>query len=277
MNIKPNSIVLTSNMRDEYYIPEWIAYHTIIGFDYIIIYDHYSNIPIKDTLAKYNFHNVYVIRDDNENTLKITMMNKILNILKNNKVRWSIHLDADEFFSLNGYYKNVKDFLLDYKNIDAIPITWIHFGTNYHSTTPNGLIIENFTRSTTKVHDNAIKTFININKAVKYTNPHFCQMEKGSNGMTLHGEKWTPCPFNKNNLGIKERVYINHYIYQSYEEYKRRKLGRKRDDTGKMRPVLTEKELHSRFNEVNNTFLKDNYTQPVKQYLKKYTNTTNLL
>lgn len=271
MNIKADSIVLTSNMRDEYYIPEWIAYHNIIGFDYIIIYDHCSIIPIKDTLSKYNFNNVYVLRDNEDSTLKTTMMNKILDILKNKKVRWSIHLDADEFLSLNGYYNNVKGLLNEYANADAIPITWIHFGTNYHSKTPSGLIIENFTKSTVKVDDHAIKTFINVNKAVKYTNPHFCQMRNGYKGITLHGEKWVPCPFNKNNLGIKEKVYINHYIYQSYEEYKRRKLGRKRDDNGKMRPMIEEKELHNKFNNVNNTFLKDNYTNVVKMYLKEHT------
>lgn len=268
LDIRPNSIILTTNMRDEYTIPEWIAYHTLIGFDYILIYDHCSIIPIEETLKKYSFKNVYVFRDNNENTKKTTMMNKLLNIAKKYKVEWMIHLDADEYLSLNGYYKVIKDFIDEYKNIDAIPITWIHFGTNNHSKNPPGLVIENFTKSTIKIKDSAIKTFIKVDKAIKYNNPHWCRMDKNIVGKTIHGENWTPCPFVKNNLGIKEKVYINHYIYQSYEEYYRRKCSRRRDDNGGMRPILTEEVLHTKFNEVNNTFLKDNYAKLIKKFLK---------
>ena len=261
LDIRPDSIILTTNMRDEYNIPEWIAYHTLIGFDYILIYDHFSEIPISNVLEKYNFNHVHVFRDNNENTKKTTMMNKLLNIAKKYRVKWMIHLDADEYLSLNGFYKLIGEFLNEHDNLDTIPITWIHFGTNNHSKTPKGLIIENFTKSTTKIKDSAIK-------AIKYTNPHWCHMEKDSTGKTIHGEIWHPCPFVKNNLGIKEKVYINHYIYQSYEEYYRRKCNRRRDDNGLMRPVLSEGELHTKFNEVNNTFLKDNYTSLVNKYLK---------
>ena len=83
ISIPPDSIILTSNIRDEDNIPEWIAYHTLIGFDYILICDHKSKVPIVETLSKYDFNNVFVIMEERENVMKYLMMNRLLEIAKN--------------------------------------------------------------------------------------------------------------------------------------------------------------------------------------------------
>ena len=99
-----------------------------------------------------------------------------------------------------------------------------------------------------------------MNKAISYNNPHFCQMKYGSKGITLDNKPWSNCTINRHNNGINDKVYINHYVFQSYEDFVRRKIKRARDDNYQMRKPVPENKLHKLFNDCDNTFLKDNYT-----------------
>jgi hypothetical protein len=251
--ITPESIVLTSNMRDENTIPEWIAYHTLIGFDYILIYDHLSNPPISTILEKYNFTNVQVVRGEVENMLKPVMMNTLLDILKTAKAGWTIHLDADEYFTMNRDYESVRELVEDVgKRTDILPIPWIHFGTNYHSVTPpTGLVIEHFTRSTAAIPEGTIKSLLRVSKAKSYPHPHFCTMTPDTRAVTLHNTPWKISPFNKGRYGIDEKVTITHYTFQSYEEYVRRKVKRRRDDMHTFRQPMTEEQLHKMLSKIH--------------------------
>ena len=146
ITINPNSIVVTTNMRDEKNIPEWVAYYTIIGFDYIIIYDHCSLIPIDETLSEYNFNNVYIIRDENSDTRKMVMMNKILALLKIFKVRWSIHLDADEFLSFNGFNVQTRCFFGQYRTRarKALQIKGVLYCGGFYKKAINNRLVKNW-------------------------------------------------------------------------------------------------------------------------------------
>ena len=59
--LKNNSIALHAICKDEdYYIEEWIDYHSGIGIDYFILYDNNSDISLKNKLSEYK--NVRVIQ-----------------------------------------------------------------------------------------------------------------------------------------------------------------------------------------------------------------------
>ncbi len=55
INRKANIVGLFCNARDEKNIKEWAAYHLLIGFDVIIIFDHKSKTPLSELFL--NFYN----------------------------------------------------------------------------------------------------------------------------------------------------------------------------------------------------------------------------
>lgn len=109
-------------------------------------------------------------------------------------------------------------------------------------------------------------------------------MLKNNKGKTARKMMWKPNPFNNNFSGLNEPIYINHYIYQSYEEYLRRKVYRHRDDMKKTRRYHSKEEIFQKYNEISNELLKNKYSHIIKQIiniLKKepidnYTNYNNV-
>ena len=59
MRLKKNNTIIKNvglfcNARNEKNIKEWAAHHLLIGFDKIIIFDHKSDIPLKDVFNKFD-------------------------------------------------------------------------------------------------------------------------------------------------------------------------------------------------------------------------------
>ena len=105
------SVALFCNARDEKHIREWATHHLLVGFNHVIIFDHNSIVPLSTVFSNFD-KRVKIIRYDNsQNNVKITLMNKALQIAKQMRVDWFIYLDADEFIIFNNKFKGVKDFL----------------------------------------------------------------------------------------------------------------------------------------------------------------------
>ena len=133
-------------------------------------------------------------------------------------------MDIDEFLFpklhnsivevLNGY---------DDKKLARIEINWTNFGDNGHLTKPHGLVINNFTKSGSKIVSQEIKSISNtryLSKRFIYTNVH-----RFSHHFTMKDI------FTKLFLGypqiIKGKIandlfQLNHYITKSKEEYLRK-------------------------------------------------------
>lgn len=55
----PRKVFLSTNVRDEKDLPEWIAFHLAVGFDHILIVDHLSQTPVQDLLRNEVIHSQF--------------------------------------------------------------------------------------------------------------------------------------------------------------------------------------------------------------------------
>jgi len=275
MNIYKNTVKryadnvgLFCNARDEVTIKEWAAHHLLIGFDIIVIFDHKSTKSLKEIFKNFD-KRVNIIRIDlDTNNIKLMLMNRAKEIANKFNIDWFIYLDADEFFILNKFFKNVKHFLNTYSYANSIVFNWLMFGSNNFVNDPSGLLFENYIRSQEKL-DQHVKSFVRPNEIKNCVNPHFYNMKNPSRMLGIDF-KIMKNPYYFNNIDIpfyKAPAYIAHYVYQSEESYKRRKINLKGDD-GTIRSDIGI-EIHNLYNDTIN-IQPQKYVKNIKIFLQHY-------
>jgi hypothetical protein len=267
--------ILFTNARDENNILEWVVHHLNLGFSHIFIFDHKSNIPIRDTLR--NISTTMVTVQNRETVVKKDLIYEAHVYAIQNSFDWMLYLDTDEFLILN-FVNNVVDFLIDYKEYDQIGINWLLFGTNYLDTFPGGTLLENYTRCDTALNKH-IKSFININlvsniSMVNCYCAHMLFLKNMTNSVNVDYELFdTNEPyFHTPILSVQcVKAYVAHFLYQAYEVYMTRKVFRPRDDQpNTYRDQETAECLHSRYNAHVNTFPMEKYNQKNLLEIEKY-------
>jgi len=264
-------VILFTNARNEKNIKEWAAHHLLIGFSAVCIFDHKSTIPLTNVFKNFD-KRVKVLRVDFENPVKLRLMNMAVTIAKQNRFDWMLYLDADEFLILNTF-TGVKNLLSAFNYAHSLSINWVMFGTNYLKNEPEGLILENYTKSESKpvLH---VKCFVRPQEVIDATNPHWFNIYNPKRMITItnkiaqktptFGYAFNPCSAKYQNL----RAYIAHYVYQSEETYIKRKVMLEADDgTGKKNEDLT---IHDRYNDVDNFYPKNKYSENVKTFLQRF-------
>ena len=265
-----NKVVLFTNARDEKNIKEWAAHHLLLGFHRIVIFDHMSKIPISYVLKGFD-KRVTVIRCVWNNPVKLRLMQTAINLSRSMRADWMLYLDADEFLVLPRY-KNVVSFLSLYVNYDSVSVNWLMFGTNNIIKDTDGLIIDNFTRSS-RVLDQHVKSFVRPMEAINAHNPHFFNIYDTSrrigmdNRIVQVASPFHPFPIHFS----KAPAYIAHYVHQSEETYTNRKVLLPTDDTGSMRGDIRA-QVHSLYNDIDNVQVKRLYSENVNNFLISKTN-----
>lgn len=271
--MKPvKNVALFCNARDEKHIREWAAHHLLIGFNRIIIFDHNSIVPLSTVFQNFD-KRVAIIRFDtppSQANVKIQLMNNALQIAKQMKVDWFIYLDADEFIILNNNLTGIKDLLNRYSFADSLALNWLMFGTNHLKTDPDGLILENYTKSDVILNDH-VKSFVRPFQAQHTSNPHFYHIKNKSRMCALNTILSEPYYMNKKTVEYtKVPAFIAHHVNQSEETYINRKINLPRDDNGSTREKLDIDHLHTIYNSIENTFAKLKYANNVRRFLRQY-------
>jgi len=170
-----------------------------------------------------------------ESKVKMPLMNRAARIAKNQGADWMIYLDADEFIVLNNF-KNIKQMLYAFSYADQLAINWVAFGSNNHVKDPDGLLLENYTKSDAKLH-NHVKSFVRPSQIINATSPHFYNIMNPIRNITINNKVLSkPSPFNECDLNFNEAyAYIAHYAIQSEETYTRRKVELPTDHTAVFR------------------------------------------
>lgn len=268
INRQTKKVGLFCNARDEKHIKEWAAHHLLIGFDFILIFDHKSQIPLTNVFLNFD-KRVSVIKIDLENgNIKEKLMNNAIVIANRIGLDWFIYLDADEFFILNNRFKGIKHFLNTYSYADSIGINWVMFGSNNLVEEPTGLILENYTKSCLLL-DQHVKSFVRSEEAKYSNNPHYYHIRNPSKMLGINFKILSyPYCFNKINIPYNRApAYIAHYVYQSEETYLKRKINFKGDD-GSIRTNIG-KEIHNQYNDVIN-LQPQKYIKQIKEFLQYY-------
>jgi|APGre2960657423_1045063.scaffolds.fasta_scaffold64538_2 hypothetical protein len=264
-----NRVMLFTNARDEKNIKEWAAHHLLLGFDFVFIFDHKSKIPLTTVFEKFDSR-VYVERCEMESKVKMPLMNRAARIAKNQGADWMIYLDADEFIVLNNF-KNIKQMLYAFSYADQLAINWVAFGSNNHVKDPDGLLLENYTKSDAKLH-NHVKSFVRPSQIINATSPHFYNIMNPIRNITINNKVLSkPSPFNECDLNFNEAyAYIAHYAIQSEETYTRRKVELPTDHTAVFRGNVVPEDLHKSHNSTENLIPKEKYSERVKEFLSKF-------
>lgn len=278
LNIICKNACIFTNARDEKHIKEWAAHHLLIGFNKIIIFDHKSQIPLTKVFEKFDNRVKIVDVSDLEHSIKIPLMDRAAQIANLLKMDWMIYLDADEFIILNKF-KDIKQVLSLYNHADSLGVNWLFFGSNYLKSDPDGLIIENYTRSDLILNDH-LKSFVRPSKIIRPGNPHFYHITDptryyGVNNVKIQNaiNSTIQYSYHSNFYNVeyyKTPIYIAHYVNQSEETYTKRKLNLPRDDNGEHRKLNNITEIHNQFNSIENNDPKNKYAQNIKAFLKIY-------
>ena len=144
------------------------------------------------------------------------------------------------------------------------------FGTNHLLKEPNGLIIENYTKSEENL-DKHVKSFVRPFEIKNANNPHYYNIRNSNKMYNIDGKKMNiPFCFHKSSLSFHNApAYIAHYIYQSEETYIKRKIQVPRDDTGTIR-TRNNSNIHDYYNNINNEEPKQKYSHNIRLFLKQY-------
>ena len=265
----PIKTILFTNVRNELNMTEWSLYHLQLGFDYICIFDHKSDIPLQIKLPSTR---IKIIRCNWKNPVKIPLMKQAVIIAKQLNIDWMLYLDADEFLVLNSF-THVKQMLNVFKNADSLAINWLMFGSNNHIKEHTVYIIENYNKSYLLLNKH-VKSFLRPNLVTNVTNPHFFHIKNANKRVSVHGNiinNYHP-EFNEAACSTeysKSRAFIAHYVFQSEETYINRKLKLPRDDNSKFR--TEDKNMHDKHNQVENVSVKDKYLDRIKKVLETST------
>jgi len=164
-------IYITAIMQNESkYLEEWLNFHTKLGIDGFILYDNNTNKNERYLTAKIcnKFNNVNIKNwnqyDDKSyffgipfshsnwlgNKAQSYGKNKqqyayddAIQFCKKNNINYLLKIDIDEF--LIGDLKKLKKYI-QFNEYFSYRIRRINFGSNYHLTKPEGLIINNYIR-----------------------------------------------------------------------------------------------------------------------------------
>lgn len=262
--------ILFTNARDEKNMKEWVIHHLLLGFDIVYIFDHKSIIPLKNEFRNFS-KKVIIERIEWNNPVKMPLMRYAVNIAKQLGVDWMLYLDADEFLVLN-CYMGVRDLLGSYNFAHSLGINWLIFGSSYHKKEPSGLLVENYTKSAQTI-DQHVKTFVRPKYVTSVTNPHFFNVVFPNKMFSMNMKNIANTPFNIWPLDYKQvPAFIAHYINQSEETYRNRKLKLPRDDLLGNRTI--DLNMHKQYNDVDNFLVRDKYAERIRHFLNIANNVT---
>ena len=226
---------------NEYNIIEWMEYHYKCGFDFILLYDDYSEPSVKSIIEKYGKFNKnkYQVLERlfPKNRLthsfltdKNIFQKYFLPIIKK-KMDYVLYIDMDEYLYMNKF-KNIKELIKYYGNFDQLYIYWKFFCKKNKKDKLNNLI-ENVTESQKKI--SVIGKSICKTNSIKYNNQghyfvlnkknpiiidSFKRKFKTSNQLINMDKKLPKFDFNTR----KDYLYIGHYYMHSISDFLERRI-----------------------------------------------------
>jgi hypothetical protein len=254
-------ILLSTNVKDEHNIQEWIKYHLQMGFDYILIFDDMSSVPVNCCNEK-----IQIIR---HHAQKVEYMNISIDFAKKRNCEFLMYIDGDEYL----YFPNhdIQEFISKIPpNVISIYFPWLNFGSNGHNKVDDGSCIYPYTKCSRKTHI-ICKPLVRVSCVEKAKNPHeynYSKQQTLENTLYAEFKKLTKVGPKQHFLRseVNKNTYcIAHYRTQSWEQFKKRK-GRIRDDTGKhwefpfsMKSNVPHPEFHMDSNQIEFLWVKQNF------------------
>lgn len=147
-NRRRHACTLVAVARDESpYIAEWLAFHLVIGFERILVFDHGStdgtDAIVRHAATRMPAVSLHAVPDEHGGSPQIAAYAAALPLVT---TPWVAFFDIDEFLvpwrdgSIEAYLARVPD------DVAAVHVNWRSFGSSGHSEPDYGLVTETFVR-----------------------------------------------------------------------------------------------------------------------------------
>ncbi len=194
------------------FLPEWIEFHQIVGFEHFYLYNNNSTDDYLGELAPYREEGSVTLYEWPE-VPAFPKSDEHCVAHHRHEARWIAFLDDDEFlFPVKG--TDVRKILKRYESFPAVAVHWLTFGSSGHVRRPQGLVLQNYLYRERNVSP-IIKSVVNPRRIAASKNPH-CWLYQ--NGALASDEGEWPVKGSTSTLATAEVLRINHYWSKSLED-----------------------------------------------------------
>jgi O-antigen biosynthesis protein len=198
---------------------EWIAYHLLVGFDHIVLFDNGSQDGGPQLIQNSLFASCVTIIDWSEKHGLFGQLSAYSHFCKHlaKSFEWVAFIDIDEFIvPLND--NSIKSALPQYDGFSGILVQWLSFGPSGHDKRPPGLVIENYCSRLPEAHGRCrwVKSLLRTGdiKGVG-DGPHVFHVT----GRLCNTRRETVPPFAQFPQSFHDVLVINHYFTKSREDW----------------------------------------------------------
>ena len=208
---------------EEFFIEEWLCYHSLRGVEHFYIYDNMSALPLRSlpALQAYLAQGRITLVEVEGQGQQMPSYDHCLRHY-GPECRWIGFIDLDEFIQVQRH-ADLRAFLSEFEPYAGLVLNWRIFGSNGHLSRPSGLVISNYTESLARpgaeLH---FKSLVDPRQTLSAKNPHTFFLRPGT---FCVGESHLPVPAEEAFAPLnRERAWINHYYYRSQQDFERKVL-----------------------------------------------------
>lgn len=223
---KYNLAFVACVLNEGRYLEEWIEYHRLVGVDKFYIFDNGSTDNTKEILRKYIDEGIVELEYFPGKGKQLDMYYAGLKKCRK-KAKYVGFIDLDEFVVPADENKNLVEVLDDrfshFKNMAALSINWLVFGSSGHKLRPEGLVIDNYlNRAEYDSSTNRLLKFIANPRLIKgcITSPHFAYLRNDTLKQLNESGVEIDSPWNDYPNNTYDYIRINHYYGKSEEDCK---------------------------------------------------------
>ncbi|MDR2504377.1 MAG: glycosyltransferase family 92 protein [Deltaproteobacteria bacterium] len=208
---------------EEFFVEEWLCYHSLLGVEHFYVYDNMSAAPLRHLPAVRRFMDQgrLTLMEAEGHGRQMPSYDHCLRVY-GPECRWIGFIDLDEFVYIQNY-TDLRAFMAEFEPYAGLILNWRTFSSNGHLRRPTGLVMDNYTE---RLHrpdaDLHFKSLVDPRYAMGAKNPHTFIFAPGAYCVS---ENHTPIPAEESLAPpIRRRAWINHYYYRSQQDFERKVL-----------------------------------------------------
>jgi len=216
---RPRAAVCAIAKDEGLYLHEWIAYHRLIGFDEILVYDNDSTDGQTELLDELAGHGLvtrvpWTVPPDDvpQFTAYVDGLRRL-----GPDFGWAAFIDLDEFVVLPRH-DSIQDFLEEFAWLDAIGVNWKNFGSSGLTRYEDAPVIDRFRRCSLPEYgrNHKVKPLARTSVIARPGKPHTPKVFPPARYLDVTG---TQIRDGKSEAVHHETIRLNHYYTKSQEEW----------------------------------------------------------
>jgi hypothetical protein len=223
---------LVATVKDEGpYLWEWVAYHRMIGFNNIIIFQNDSSDGTHEILSEMQKHEliVYKYNRAKRGGHQVQAYKRAARQQEYLQADFAMALDLDEFLLIHTGNGTLTDFMKATSDFDCAYINWRKFGSSHRETPTDELVTAAFLRCAPQARiKTSVEPFKSLYRRAAYSRPGIHQpvSEKDPtdnlkiiNGSGLDSSAFTVRNFQCSDPRMCSLAQVNHYIVKDVTSF----------------------------------------------------------